>query len=730
MIRLIFTLLATILFFSTSTNAQQRTCAAHDNHVHMLQTNPQYATNRAAIDNHTAQYLANPHKTRAVKTIPVVVHVLYNTALQNISDAQILSQIAVLNADFRKLNANASTIPAPFVNAASDCEINFCLAQQDPNGNATNGITRTQTAVTNFTQNDYMKFTSLGGKDAWDRDEYLNIWVCKISGYLGYAQFPGGPALTDGVVISYRAMGTMGSVLAPYNLGRTATHEVGHWLNLFHIWGDDNGSCGGSDIVDDTPNQGAENYGSPVFPRVSCSNGPHGDMFMNYMDYSDDVAMSMFTNDQKARMDALFTTGGLRASLLTSMGCQAPFTCTASSAVYAANITETEATINWVASTGATSYNVQYKQSSSTTWTTINTNTNTINLSSLTASTSYGVQVQTVCNIGNSNYTTPINFTTLTPVILPCSTPSNLNEANVTTTNATITWDAVPAALQYKMHYKSSNSTQWIDIITTTNKYTFTNLTPNSDYYVEVQTLCASGTSSFSPTYVLTTLIPAIVCTSTSYEPNNTKAASVTIPTNTPAYSQVQISGDADWYKFTTTATQPKLKVTLTNLPADYDMYLYNATSSFRIGTSQNGGTSPEQIVYNQSSSGSTYFLRVFGYNGANNNSLCYTLNIATSANNLREDLVATQNDTKPTLDIYPNPSTTEVSLNYFAAEGEEAVVNIFNTLGQKINTVSKTSMQGQNTIINKVSNYPAGMYMMELVLNGETSVQKFTVTK
>jgi hypothetical protein len=131
------------------------------------------------------------------------------------------------------------------------------------------------------------------------------MWVCQLSSnLLGYAQFPGGPAQTDGVVILHSAFGTTGTAAAPFDRGRTATHEIGHWLNLFHIWGDDGTGCNGTDEVDDTPNQADENTGCPGFPSPSCANDPNGDMFMNYMDYTDDACMFMFTAGQVTRMQA------------------------------------------------------------------------------------------------------------------------------------------------------------------------------------------------------------------------------------------------------------------------------------------------------------------------------------------------------------------------------------------------------------------------------------------
>ena len=214
---------------------------------------------------------------------------------------------------------------------AADTEIEFSLATEDPNGNTTNGITRTQTSQSSFSTNNGVKYSSSGGIDAWNTSEYLNIWVCDLSGgLLGYAQFPGGNATSDGVVCDYAYFGNTGTATSPYDLGRTATHEVGHWLNLRHIWGDSN--CG-NDFCGDTPEHSGSNYGCPSYPSTSnCNgNGSAGDMFMNYMDYTDDGCMNIFTQDQKTRMIAAINTS--RSGLLASNGCaNADYGCTDQSA--------------------------------------------------------------------------------------------------------------------------------------------------------------------------------------------------------------------------------------------------------------------------------------------------------------------------------------------------------------------------------------------------------------
>ena len=158
-----------------------------------------------------------------------------------------------------------------------------------------------------------MKSSRRGGVDPWPTDRYLNMWVCNLGeGLLGYAQFPGGPAKTDGVVVLYSAFGSRGTVRAPFDQGRTTTHEIGHYLGLRHIWGDRN-DCSGNDFVADTPPARQANMGKPRFPNITCNNGPNGDMFMNYMDYVDDAAMFMFTAGQVARMNA--TLAGPRKKL-------------------------------------------------------------------------------------------------------------------------------------------------------------------------------------------------------------------------------------------------------------------------------------------------------------------------------------------------------------------------------------------------------------------------------
>ena len=298
----------------------QRSCAAHDKHVQMMGMDPAYAKHHADIEQQTAAFVQARQEARAngaqmqpvVVTIPVVFHVVYANSTENIPDARIFEQLQILNDDFRRMNADQDNIWPQ----AADTEIEFCLATRDPNGAPSDGILRVPTTVSGFGTSDNVKFSSAGGSDAWPADEYMNFWVCNLGGgLLGYAQFPGGNPATDGIVCGYQFTGLNGPGAGAYNLGRTATHEVGHWLNLRHIWGD--GGCGADDFVADTPESDGANYGCAL-GHVSCSTE---DMVQNYMDYSDDACMNVFSQGQADRMQALFGPGGARVSLLTSDGC-------------------------------------------------------------------------------------------------------------------------------------------------------------------------------------------------------------------------------------------------------------------------------------------------------------------------------------------------------------------------------------------------------------------------
>lgn len=322
-----------ISFAQTPTH---RECGTLSHHEYLKQSRPNYENELTAYNQMIDQYLANQallspaqRNSAAIVTIPVVVHVVYNTAAENISDAQAASQVQVLNDDFAKLNTDANKVTQPtFSTVASGANIRFCLAQRDPNGNPTTGIVHKSTTATSFGTNDAVKSNAQGGDNPWDVTKYVNVWICDLSGsLLGYGEFPTTSlSNTWGLVIDYAYAGKGGSATPPFNLGRTGTHEFGHCFNLYHIWGDDNGSCSGSDQCSDTPNQASEHYGAFAQGSIqtdACSPSSPGTMWMNYMDYTDDGSMYMFTQQQVARMEAVVNTAPWNV-LQNSNACSPP----------------------------------------------------------------------------------------------------------------------------------------------------------------------------------------------------------------------------------------------------------------------------------------------------------------------------------------------------------------------------------------------------------------------
>jgi len=323
--------LVCLLGISLCTSGVLAQPAARCNYARFLERKFQENPNLRQYHQDMRQYLRQPQSaavaknSQAVVTIPVVFHILYKNANQNVSDAQIDSQLAVLNADYRKLNADfSSVVPAAFQNVGADVEMVFCKAVRTPNGTATSGVVRKAIPETSVFEDMY--FTSAGDL-AWDTTKYLNIWVGSFTDttLLGFAYPPsmvGDPS--DGLCIGYSNFGTTGTATAPYNKGRTATHEIGHYFGLEHPWGEDNSACGSAandDGCADTPATFDPYYNCPTFPdnTNACTSTPNGSMFMNYMDYVYDNCMALFTLNQKTIMRNAIN--GPRAALLNSNAC-------------------------------------------------------------------------------------------------------------------------------------------------------------------------------------------------------------------------------------------------------------------------------------------------------------------------------------------------------------------------------------------------------------------------
>lgn len=258
-------------------------------------------------------------------TIPVVVHVVWKDSQENISDEKIAEQLLVLNRDFRHLNCEIPLIEPEFQPLAADVGFEFCLATKDPDGQPTNGITRTKTDIDEIGKSIHpssgkrrIYYTDLGGADAWDTEQYLNIWVCDMgeNSENGFGSRPGiNIPEEDGILCDPRYFGF--TTTPGHQLGRTLTHETGHYFDLVHIWGT-NSDCSDDDGVEDTPLQTGPHFGCGE--EVGLCPGVTTVMTMNFMDYADDDCMALFTEGQKTRMVAALT--GPRSALWQSSKCQ------------------------------------------------------------------------------------------------------------------------------------------------------------------------------------------------------------------------------------------------------------------------------------------------------------------------------------------------------------------------------------------------------------------------
>ncbi|MEL7338841.1 MAG: M43 family zinc metalloprotease [Bacteroidota bacterium] len=441
-------------------------------------------------------------------TIPVVIHVVFSQDVQNITDEQIRSQIVVLNQDFGRTNPDRTQTPSYFGSRAAASKIRFQLASQDPYGNPTNGITRTRTSQGLFSpSNNGVKYSAMGGMDAWDTKSYLNIWVCKLgAGMLGYAQFPGGgPIEADGVVIDYKFFGTTGTVKPPFDRGRTCTHEVGHWLNLKHIWGD--GPCETDDFVADTPPVADAHYGC-VRNATACDGGPA--MVSNFMDYTDDACMNLFTFGQAERMRALFAPGGYRRQMLFTKALEAdkPLVAAAPQLLNATDVTDLSARLSWSPVPGADSYLARFRPIGATDWASKSFDRTFVNATRLEACTDYEFQIQTTVAGISSDFSTPKTFKTKgctdqssSPIVGVSNNnsgpryPTNLFVSDEFSGQAQLNWSKVPRAVSYKVQYKASGSQK---VYAKTLKDTYVNvygLSRGVRYFYRVQANFSDGTN-------------------------------------------------------------------------------------------------------------------------------------------------------------------------------------------------------------------------------------------
>jgi hypothetical protein len=541
---------------------------------------------------------------------------------------------------------------------------------------------------------------------------------------------------------------------APYHYGRTATHEVGHWLNLRHIWGDES-QCNADDLVSDTPKQKGENYGCPSYPQTTqsggrCTTADPSSMYMNYMDYTDDACMNMFSAGQATRMQALFSSTGARVGITTSLGCTPPTgqTCNTVTGLTSSSVTSTSATLSWTAAAGAVSYNIQYRIVGTSGWTSTTSSTTSKAISGLTLSSNYEWQVQTVCSGGSSAFTSSANFSTSAP---SCNTPAGVIAGSINASQAAISWNAASGAVTYNLNWKPATSGVYTTVsgITSTS-YTLTGLTACTAYNFQVQTVCASGSSAFSNAGTFTTTGCAIsYCASqgsnTSYEYINKVALG----------SINNTSGNNNGYgnytaQSTSLAGSTSNTITLTpgftgsgyreywKVYIDYNkngvftdagenVVTTNATSavsaSFTVPASALNGTTRMRVqmqynVYASSSCGSFTYGEVEDYS------------VVITGNAQRPMADATTSGSFEALSLYPNPSTGLVNVSFEATAGGAATLRVSDIVGKIIVTEYIQVTEGLNKLTVDLTPYSKGIYFMELSDESRRTIQRLVLDK
>ncbi len=404
--------------------------------------------------------------------------------------------------------------------------------------------------------------------------------------------------------------------------------------------------------------------------------------------------------------------------------------CSAPSNLSTSAITTSAATFNWGSVSGAVSYNIQYRIVGTSTWSTGTalSSATSFPASGLSATSDYEWQIQTVCSGGSSAFTSSTLFTTLTP---PCNAPGNLSTTVITTSSATFNWGSVSGAVSYNIQYRIVGTSTWSTgtALSSATSFPAAGLTPGSNYEWQIQTVCSGGSSSFTSSSLFATKTAGC---SDAYEPNNSKNQTALIAVATDVTGLINPTGEFDWFRFTNTTALHNIKITLTNLPADYDVQLYPNNGNY-VAISQTRGTTAETIVYNTNTVG-TWKIRVSGYKGAFNASLCYTLRVELSGSIFAMEHGRISglelSPVKQSLNLYPNPAKENLSVEFSSSTSGKIKINVLNLIGQHVLSMVNNSEEGMNTVNVNTSQLIDGIYILEMENNGEVTRQRFSVSK
>jgi|JI102314A1RNA_FD_contig_41_1739749_length_2603_multi_4_in_0_out_0_1 hypothetical protein len=733
-----------------------------------------------------AERAANPNRNPdVVIKIPVVIHIIHNGDAigtgENITDAQAASQITVMNQDYRKMMGTRGYNTHP---DGADVEIEFCLAKVDPNGNSTNGIVRHQLTAADYTMaavNSTVKPATI-----WDPTRYMNMWTVRFGGgdtdILGYAQFPsnsgldglnvsGGSANTDGVVAAYNAFGTMdlddGSFImnTTYKFGRTMTHEVGHFLGLRHIWGDGT-ACGTTDYCADTPYALSANFGCPTLN--SCDDTAFGwttnpnDMVENYMDYTNDACMNIFTQDQKDRMIVVMQNSPRRVELATSN------VCTGFTLGLPNNPTgtclPTNGSIN-IAYTpiGGFSENVTFSATGAPAGSVVSFNPSSVS----SAATTVVMTVSNLTTAGTSNITITGTSPSITGTVVANLIVTNANPGTVTLqtpANAatgialapTLTWAAAANAVSYEIQVSTSNSFSplLVNATSTTNSYTLgVTLNTASVYYWRVRAVNSCGTGSYSSTFSFTTATPTY-CTSTYTEAGSEYIRRVNFSNINKLSGDAATNGYEDYTSTVgnvTAGTSYTLSVYI-NTAGNYldhcfafmdwnkDFVFDIATERYDLGNIANvtnTALSQSITIPLTALSGTTRMRIIIEYEDATNGvgqGPCdvdhltewgetedYTLNITNNSVGI------TEFDFEQFM-VYPNPSEGIFNINIQSNNTENATVQLYDMRGRLISQNVLDSNESQINTSVDYTHVSEGIYLMKISKGNESGTKQIII--
>lgn len=696
---------------------QVQRCAVMEHEQYLESINPNRAQQRMDYENTISSWIQNQQNNPSVQatiTIPVVVHVVYYNSAQNISNNQIYSQIQVLNEDFGRTNPDASNTPSYWTSVAANTEIQYCLATVDPSGNATTGIERRQiNSNVQFNTNDNVKNYNTNGLNAWDVTRYLNLWVCNLGGgLLGYGEFPTNTASnTFGLVMGYTCFGSnytsYGSgfnLNSSYNRGRTSTHEIGHCFNLYHIWGDDGNSCSGSDYCADTPNQADENYGCPSGSIISCSNGPNGDMYQNYMDYSDDICMNLFTQNQKSRMLAVLNSAPYN-TLQNSTACQtstagndAGISAINSPATSMCGVTFTpNVTIRNYGTNNLTSATINYR----------------IDAGPLqTYSWSGNLATNATQNVALSSMTTTVGTHTFTAYT---SSPNNGTDANTGNDQSqrTFTVSSNGQNLPYAEGFESTTfpptgcTINNPDGSTTWARTTVAAKTGNASMFMDNNNYAANGEVDelVLPAFNMTSVQSPVMTFQVAYR-------MYTNPTSSPNYSdtlRVMLSTDcgATW-----TQIYGKWSTNLTTATPSYSSTQFVPTQSqWRLETIS-------LLPYQSYSNVLIKFRHTTDYE---NQMYVDDINI-TNTTDIAEGTLHNN------INLFPNPTSGLVNVDVNMMNRDNLTISVKNAIGQTVSTVSENNTFGGLYTLD-LTGEPNGVYFIEVQTGMEVITRRIVIS-